>query len=150
MSIAENRTIMHRNVASKLYGFVPEEIGVALEDFRKILERSGVEPDGTLFFSMLSEPTADVMAAELFMGIKEDDPKFPEEEEVSFRSYFEVRDLVTIRILEDFDARSQTAYWELANYLDGNGLRQKTPVFVEYKNRPEGGTFVEMSVGAVS
>ncbi|KZE38544.1 lactoylglutathione lyase [Bhargavaea cecembensis] len=149
MSVAENRSITHRNIVSKLYSFVPAEIGIALEDFRGILERHGVTPDGRLFFAMLSEPTAEVMTAELFMGIGEDDFTPPADEEVMFRSYFEVRNLHTIRIMEDIDAQSQIAYWELAKNVDESGLHQTTPVFVEYKQSPRGGTYVEMSVGAV-
>lgn len=149
MIVAENRSIKHRNVVSKLYSFVPSEIGIALEDFRGILEQHGVTPDGRLFFSMLSEPTADVMTAELFMCIEENDITLPPEEEVMFRSYFEIRNLHTIRLMEDIDAQSQIAYWELAKYVNEGGLHQTTPVFVEYKQSPQGGTYVEMSVGAV-
>ncbi|SEI77981.1 protein of unknown function [Bhargavaea ginsengi] len=149
MIVAENRSIKHRNIVSKLYSFVPAEIGIALEDFRGILEQHGVTPDGRLFFSMLSEPTANVMTAELFMGIEEGDITLPPEEEVMFRSYFEIRNLHTIRLMEDIDAQSQVAYWELAKHVDAGGYHQTTPVFVEYKQSPQGGTYVEMSVGAV-
>lgn len=147
MNITENRMIRHRNVASKRYSFVPAEIGLAFEDFRTILQPHGANVDGRLFFTMLNEPIAEVMTAELHMGIKEDDLTIPAEEEVIFRSYFEVKGLAKIRLMDDFDEQSQVAYWALYDHVKKGNLQQKTPVFVEYKQAPDGNTYVEMSVG---
>ena len=145
--IVENHEIAYRNVASKLYQFAPEEIEMAFKDFDDILTSQDYHPTGDLFFSILSDPTAEVMTAEIFLPIKEDHFANQSEEDVSFRSYFFVKPLLMKRIKEDFDAQSQIKYWELMEHLERGRMNQRTPMFVEYKSSFAGDVYVEMSLG---
>ncbi|WP_153463050.1 DUF5085 family protein [Sediminibacillus terrae] len=145
--ITENHQIAYRNVVSKYYNFVPEEIDIAMKDFDSILERQGLHTNGNMFFSILSNPTEEVMTAEIFLTIEEDKFKNDTDEQMFFRSYFSVKPMIMSRILEDFDAASQEKYWELVQYLQQRGFTQKTPVFVEFKNSFKGRNYVEMSIG---
>ena len=147
--ILGNHQITYRNVASKLYNFVPEEIDLALSDFDRILTSYGYHPTGPIFFSMISEPTAEIMTAELFLPIAENYFRIPKEEEINFRSYFCVDNLVMARITESFETQSQEKYWALFDYLEEQGLKQKTPVFVQFKKTQTNRTYAEMSLGVV-
>ncbi|ENH96042.1 lactoylglutathione lyase [Gracilibacillus halophilus YIM-C55.5] len=139
--------IAYRNVVSKYYHFRPEEMEQAFEDFVSILEENGYHPTGDMFFSILSDPTADEMTVEIFLPIEEDSIRKDIDEQVFFRSYFSIKPMVMTRVTENFDEQSQVKYWELVEYLQKNDLEQRTPIFVVYKKTQSGRTYVEMSVG---
>ncbi|NBJ70446.1 MULTISPECIES: DUF5085 family protein [Clostridia] len=146
--IVEHHHIAHTNVVSKYYQFVPEEMELAIKDFQSILEKGGYHPDGRMLFTILSEPTSEIMQAEIFLPIVENNfTKLDEEQQANFHSYFSVKPMIMTRIMDDFEAASQVKFWELMNYIRRNGLEQKTPVFVEYKTSHMGRRYVEMSVG---
>ncbi|WP_164216036.1 DUF5085 family protein [Virgibacillus sp. YIM 98842] len=145
--IINNHQIAHRNVVSKYYNFLPEEIDVAIKDFDSILEEQGYHTNGTMFFSIISDPTEEVMTAEIFLTIDEDHFINKTEEEMFFRSYFLVSPMVMTRVMDNFDEVSQVKYWEIINYIKRNRLKQQTPMFVEFKNSHSGRNYVEMSVG---
>lgn len=144
--IVENHQIAYRNVASKLYRFVPEEMNLAISDFDNILSENGYHPDGRMFFSIISDPTDEVMTVEVFLSIEESQFHLNSDEEVNFHSYFSVNHMIMTRITDDFDEQSQVKYWELMDYLKRHHMTQKTPVFVEYKSSHSGQIYVEMSV----
>lgn len=145
--IVENHKIAHRNVVSKYYNFIPAEIDAAFRDFNAILEKSELHADGTMFFSIISDPTEEVMTAEIFLTVEEGDFKNNTDEQMYFRSYFSVDPMIMTRITDDFDEQSQVKYWELINYIRQHGMEQRTPVFAEFKRSQSGRTYVEMSVG---
>jgi|SRR5699024_1053868 len=145
--IFENHQIAYPNVVSKYYNFVPEEIELAIKDFDEILERHGYHSNGTLFFSIISDPTDEIMTAELFLSIKESNFHIDSEEQMYFRSYFNVKPMIMTRVMEDFDSVSQVKYWELMDYMKRHGMKQRTPIFVEFQMNHQGDSYVEMSVG---
>lgn len=147
--IVENHQIAYRNVASKLYNFLPEEIDIALNDFDEILTGHGYHPTGVIFFSIISDPTAEVMTAQLFLPIAESHFTFPKEEEINFSSYFIVDNLLMTRVTENYEVQSQVKYWELFAYLKEHNMTQKTPVFVQFKKTRSNRTYAEMSLGVL-
>ncbi|TQR18279.1 DUF5085 family protein [Psychrobacillus soli] len=147
--IVENHQIAYRNVASKLYNFLPEEIDIALNDFDEILTEHGYHPTGAIFFSIISDPTAEVMTAQIFLPIAESQFSFPKEVEVNFSSYFNVDNLLMTRITENYEVQSQVKYWELLAYLKEHTMTQKTPVFVQFKKTRSERTYAEMSLGVL-
>lgn len=149
MMIVENQQIAYRNVASKLYNFLPEEIDIALKDFDMILTSNDYHPTGTIFFTIISDPTSEIITAELFLPIMENYFSLPKEEEVNFRSYFAVDNLLMTRIRDNFDEQSQVKYWELFDYMKQHRLSQKTPVFVQFKRTKSNQAYVEMSLGVI-
>lgn len=147
--IVENHQIAYRNVASKLYNFLPEEIDVALNDFDEILTAHGYHPTGAIFFSIISDPTAEVMTAQLFLPIAENHFSISKAVEVNFSSYFNVDHLLMTRITENYEVQSQVKYWELFAYLKEHNMTQKTPVFVQFKKTRSNRTYAEMSLGVL-
>ncbi|MGX4669005.1 DUF5085 family protein [Cerasibacillus sp. JNUCC 74] len=145
--ITPNYHIAYRNVASKYYRFVPEEIDLALKDFQSILEKNGYQLNGSILFTILSDPTSEVMDAEIFLPIIENIITIDDQEQIYFHSYLSIKPMIMTRVLNNFESQSQTKYWELMNYIRMNGMKQKTPVFVEYKTSYMGRHYVEMSVG---
>ncbi len=147
--VVENHKIAYRNVASKYYRFSPEEIDLAVEDFVAILAEYDCQPTGTIFYAMISDPTEEVMTAELFLPIEEDLFNIPASEEIAFRSYFSVDQMLMTRVMKDFETDSQVKYWELFGHMEERNLKKRTPVFVEIKQSPEGENYAEMSVGVL-
>ena len=148
--IVENHQIAYRHVASKLYNFVPEEIEIAFQDFDRILTKYGYHPSGAIFFSIISDPTAEVMTAQIFLPIAESHFSIPKEEEVYFTSYFNVDNLLMTRIKDNFEIQSQEKYWELFSYMEHNNMTQKTPIFVQYKKaKTSNQIYAEMCLGVL-
>ena len=147
--IVENHQIAFRNVASKFYNFLPEEIDLAIKDFDTILSDYGYQADGKIFFSIISDPTAEVMTAELFLRVEESYFDIPKQEEIDFRSYFLVNHMIMTRIIADFELQSQVKYWELIEYIKEHKMTQKTPIFVELITNQAGQSYAEMSVGVL-
>lgn len=145
--IFTNHQIAYRNVASKVYRFSPEDIEVAIGDLQSILDSSGYELNGAVFFSIISDPTDEVMTAEIFLPIEESHFVNQTEEAVYFNSYFFIKPMLMTRIMDEFNEQSQVKYWELLDYIKRHDLNQKTPVFIEFKSSRAGQTYVEMSVG---
>src|SRR5699024_4673784 len=145
--ITENHQIAYRNVVSKYYNFYPEEINVALKDFDTILTENGFNPDGTMHCSILSDPTAEVMTAEINLQNKESNYNNQTDEQMYFRRKLNIKLMIMTRVMEELDDQSQIKYCELIDYIKRNGLKQKTAVFVEFKSSHTGRTYVEMSVG---
>lgn len=145
--IAKNHQITYKNVASKYYNFLPEEIELAFADLDQILENYGFHVKDQLFFSIISDPTAPVMTAEIFRPIEEDDfLPMPKSEDIRFRSYFSVNGMLMTRITDHYDEQSQKKYWELVEHIQMNNLVQSSPVFVEFKRSHSGTAYVEMCV----
>lgn len=146
--IIENHQIAYRNVASKYYNFVPEEIDLAFQDFDQILSSHGYNTADVMFFSIISDPTASVMTAEIFRPIEENDiSQISSEEDVSFRSYFSIDGMLMTRITDQFDEQSQVMFWELAEHIQQHNFSQSSPYIVEYKRSHSGTVYAEMSVG---
>ncbi|SHM54740.1 DUF5085 family protein [Gracilibacillus kekensis] len=145
--IVENHRIAHRNVASKYYRFYPDEIELAVQDFQSILEKHDYHPDGRMLFSILSDPTSEIMSAEIFLPIWENTFTIQEQEEIKFHSYLSISPMIMTRVTDDFNEQSQVQFWELMNYINQNSFQQNTPVFAEYKTTHSGSIFLEMSVG---
>lgn len=144
-----NHKVAYRNVASKYYAFRPEEIDKAIDNFRMILEGSGLHLSGNMFFSIISNPQSEIMTAEIFLTVEEDTIKglVDLKEDIRFRSYFTLSPMVMTRLMENFDHESQKIFWGLLGFLQVNQLEQTTPVFVEYKKSLSGLDYVEMSIG---
>lgn len=115
--IVENHHIAHRNVVSKYYRFLPEEITAAFEDLDRILEKHGYHTNGNLFFTILSDPTDETMIAEIFMTIDEDHFQLETDEQIFFESYYSVYPMIMTRVTEDVEEQSQVKYWELMKYI---------------------------------
>lgn len=145
--VFENYEIAYRNVASKYYNVAPEELDEAVKDFLQILLDNECDPIGTMFYSIIIESTDGIMTVEIFMPILKDYIKVPEDEQVYFRSYFNVKPMIMTRVLNNIEVESPKKHRELHAYIRRNGLQQKTPVFVEYKLNHENEMYVEMSVG---
>jgi hypothetical protein len=152
--IVENHRIAYRNVASKIYQFYPEEIHLAITDFDEILRKHGYHSNGNTFFSIVSDPADEIMAAEIFLSIEESHFQIPEEENIFFRSYFSVEEshfqipeeeniffrsyfsvypMIMTRIVQHVEELSQVKYWELIEYMKNHNLKQRTPVFIDFK-----------------
>lgn len=145
--IFENYELAYRNVVSKYYNVAPEEMDEAIKDFHQILVDNNYHPVGIVFYCMIVEPVADVMTVEIFMPIKENHFHIQTDEQMYFRSYFNIKPMIASRVLNEFDKESPKRYRELLTFIRRNGLQQRTPMFVEYKFTYQNELYVEMSIG---
>lgn len=145
--IFESHKIAYQNVVSKYYKFSPEDIDEAIQDFHQILDEQGYHVSGSIFYSLISEPTEEIMVAEIFLPIEENTFTNQTKEEMFFRSYFTIQPMIMTRVFDEFDEQSQVKYWDLIHYISLHGLEQRTPVFFEFKTNNNGKHYLEMSVG---
>ncbi|GEN32012.1 hypothetical protein HNQ35_002415 [Cerasibacillus quisquiliarum] len=145
--IFDNHRIHYRNVVSKYYKFTPAEIDAAISDFVQLLDQLGYHPVGRYFYALLSEPTDELMVAEIFIPIEENDFHNTSNEEMYFRSYFNIEPMVMTRVMENYEEEAQIKYWDLMRFIKNRGLEQKTPMFFEFKSSNNGKAFVEMGFG---
>lgn len=143
----DNHKIAYRNVVSKYYQFVPVEIELAFKDFEAFLDKHHYHPTGIVFFSIMSDPTEEIMTAEIFFGIEEEQFNVESEDYLRFRSYFSVSPMLMTRVEGNINEQAQVKYWELIERLNHHGLEQATPIFVEYKRTHSDKSYIEMSVG---
>ena len=64
--VNDKHAISYKNVVSKLYRFLPEEIHMAFEDFEGLLTKHGYNTTGDMFFAIMSNPFDELMVAEIF------------------------------------------------------------------------------------
>lgn len=100
------------------------EIDKVFSDFQNILENNHYTLDGSIIFSILSDPTSEIMDAEISLPIVEDQFTMREriKEEFNFHSYFPINPMIMTRVTENFDELSQVKYWELMDYIKGNNF----------------------------
>ncbi|SEO94683.1 protein of unknown function [Amphibacillus marinus] len=139
--------IAYRNVASKYYHCKSEDLQLAFEDFTAILERNMYHPTGDMFFALISDPTEDEMIVEIFLPIQESVFQAVNGEQIYFQSYYTIKPMVMTRITENFNQLAQDKYWELFSFLHQHDYKQRTPIFVEYKQTKNNHPYIEMGIG---
>ncbi|MBM7541138.1 DUF5085 family protein [Amphibacillus cookii] len=139
--------IAYRNVASKYYHCKSEDLQLAFEDFTAILERYQYHPTGDMFFALMSDPTEDEMIVEIFLPIQESVFRSIEGEQIYFQSYYAIKPMIMTRIKDHFIQQAQDKYWELFSFIHQHKFKQRTPIFIEYKQTRNNQSYIEMGVG---
>lgn len=122
-----NDAIRFTNVVSKKYRFHYKNMDNIIKNFFRDLVSQKLTIKGPLFYSINNVPLDEMVNAEFFMPIAED--SIVEKDDLTFRSYFAIENMVSICLYHDFERNTEFAYQLLLEYMDQHGLSLATPFF---------------------
>lgn len=120
-------SIRYTNVLSKKYSFHHHDMNEVIEGFFDDIVKSTATVKGPFFYSINNVPTDEIVYAEFFMPVEQNDVDVPEG--MFFHSYFNIEDMVTFCVYERVEEATEIAYGHLIAYIHQNRLRQVTPIF---------------------
>ena len=119
--------IRYKNVISRRYQFHYDEMNQVMADFEKDVRKLNVTLNGPLFYSINNVPMDEILLAEFFMPIEEEQIEVMDD--MYFHSYFSIEDMVSLSIFDQFETKTEMAYAALFQYIEENDARQVTPIF---------------------
>jgi len=120
-------SIRYTNVISKGYYFHYKDMNQIMEQFASEIVEVNATVKGPLFYSINNVPMDEMIYAELFMPVYED--KVELKEDMYYHSYYNIENMITIGIHEQFETTTEVAYATLMHYMETNQLKQITPIF---------------------
>ncbi|RJX39128.1 DUF5085 family protein [Paenibacillus pinisoli] len=120
-------SIRFTNVISKKYYYHFNDMKTVMESF--INEIIGVHATvkGPLFYALYNVPLDEMMMAEFFMPVEEDQVELPED--MRYHSYYNIEDMLGVAIHKQFETATEEAYASLIQYMNLNGYTQITPIY---------------------
>lgn len=118
--------IRYERVLSKNYEFYYEEMGKNLSHFSEEIKALGIHPNGPLFYTVNNVPKDERMKGTFFLPVKEE---VHTTGELKFHSYYSVEQMMSMRILNDFEANTQAAYSAMFQLMQASNMQQITPPY---------------------
>lgn len=125
--IIEEQSIAYTNVISKEYYFHYTEMEEVLKEFMSSIIDANLTIKGPMFYALKNMPSNEMMYIELFMPIKEE--KIPQLEDMRFRSYYYVDNMLMRRYTGDFEKLTKHVYAEMFQYIEKEGLTMVSPIY---------------------
>lgn len=125
--INPNDAIRYTNVVSKTYRFHYKNMDEIINQFLIEIVQQKATIKGPLFYSMNNVPMDEMVHAEFFMPIEEDNLEVMKD--TYFHSYYAIEDMISICLFDQFEKNTEIAYYMLLEYMDKNDLNQMTPFF---------------------
>lgn len=125
--IIEEQSIAYTNVISKEYYFHYTEMEEVLTEFMTSIVDANLTVKGPMFYALKNMPSNEMMYIELFMPIHED--QNPQLEDMRFRSYYYVDNMLMKRYTGDFEKLTKHAYAEMFQYIEEEGLTMVSPIY---------------------
>ncbi|MFD0588497.1 DUF5085 family protein [Paenibacillus sp. GCM10027627] len=120
-------SIRYTNVISKRYRYHYSDTNDVMESFLNDVGDTKATIKGPLFYSINNLPMDEMVNAEFFMPVYEN--QVETRENMYFHSYYNIEDMITFCIHDQFETATEEAYGALMHYMDQNGLQQVTPIF---------------------
>jgi len=98
-----------------------------MESFINDIIKVNATVKGPMFYSINNVPMDEMVNAEFFMPVQED--KVEIVEDMSFHSYFNIENMITFCLYDQFEKTTEVGYSILLQYIQQNQLRQVTPIF---------------------
>ncbi|MBC1476012.1 DUF5085 family protein [Listeria grandensis] len=127
--VVEEEKIAHKNVISKQYWIHYTDFEKALDDFINMVLKEGMTLKGNIFYSLNNVPVDENMHIEIFIPVHED--YYFGSNELTFRSYFLIDQMIMSRYTGDYRKFTEFAYAEILTHMDMKDLEQITPFFHE-------------------
>jgi len=125
--INPNDSIRFTNVVSSKYSFHYSEFKEVMQNFIESVVRCDASVNGPLFYSINNVPKDEMVSAEFFIPVEED--QINGTGGMKFHSYFCVEDMISICLYQNFQQQTEVAYALLLEYVAQNQLKQVTPIF---------------------
>ncbi|WP_138755913.1 DUF5085 family protein [Paenibacillus sinopodophylli] len=120
-------SIRYTNVISKKYRYHYNEMNAIMESFVTDIIKINATVNGPLFYSINNVPMDEMVEAEFFMPVIENQVDVIED--MHFHSYFNIEDMITYCVYNEVETTTEIAYGYLLEYIKQNHLRQVTPIF---------------------
>ncbi len=144
--ISYHQSIHEMNVVSCLYQVNLSDLSVAFNDFITNITSAGYTIAGQLFYSINSDLSqTENMIAELFIPIEEDNCKIGDR--FSFRTYFQLTDMMVTRVQGDTERDFSEAIRMLMDEIVNKDLEIKTPTFYKVYLTDSGESFTDIMLG---
>lgn len=129
ITIGENQDLQFERVISRYYRVSPENFSQTFEDFIQILFSKGYSSDGPFFYSINSGLLEDgTVTLQLFLPVSEENQNNLPEDFI-YSSYFQVLNMIAIRVLGDSEVAISKGLKKLSTYLKRRRYKEKTPTF---------------------
>lgn len=116
----------YERVLSKNYEFHYKDMKEYLQQFLEEVKALGVHPSGPLFYALNNVPRDERMKVEFFIPVKEEvDTKG----KMKFHSYYSVENMMSMRILNDFEEKTGEAYSAMTKFMNASEMNQITPPY---------------------
>lgn len=125
--INPNDSIKVKNVLSRKYVFHYEEMDQHIEDFINDVFKQTQNIKGPLFYTMNNVPKDEITHVEFFMPVEDDSVSLLDD--MHFQSYYNIENMVSICVQNNFEMNTEIAYGMLFQYMEENYLKQVTPIF---------------------
>lgn len=137
--------IRYERVLSKNYEFHYTEMGKYLDLFLTEVKALGAHPNGPLFYALNNVPRDERMKVEIFLPVKEE---IDTKGSMKFHSYYGIESMISMRILDDFENKTQEAYSAMFQFMNASKMRQITPPyhFVDQAGKQQ---FVTIKIGYI-
>lgn len=135
--------IRYENVLSKNYEFYYKDMSANLEAFLGEIKTMGVHPKGPVFYALNNVPKDERMKVEFFLPVREE---IDAGEGMKFHSYYSVENMMSMRILGDFERKTEETYSAMLQFMQQADLIQITPPY-HIIDRVGNQNFVTIKIG---
>lgn len=118
--------IRYERVISKNDTFYYKEMTQNLSRFLEEIKALGAHANGPLFYTMNNVPKDEKMKATFFLPVKE---QVHTTGELKFHSYYSIEQMMSMRILNDFESNTQAAYSAMFQLMQDSNMQQITPPY---------------------
>ncbi|WP_186577125.1 DUF5085 family protein [Aquibacillus kalidii] len=125
--INSSDSIKYKNVISKKYTFHFKDMEQKLKEFINEIDQLQLKVKGPLFYSLNNVPRDEVMHAEFFMPVINENVQV--NEQMYFHSYYSIDHMISTIVYNDVEKVTEEAYASLFHYMEQNKLYQVTPIF---------------------
>lgn len=125
--ISTDDSIRYQNVVSKRYHFFYTDMTKYMQEFLEEIKRRGLHPHGKIFYTLNNVPKDENMDVEFFLPVREENVE--SQGEFHYHSYYEVENMISTRVVGDFEQNTQVAYSALNSFMTTMNLKQITPPF---------------------
>ena len=116
----------YERVLSKNYEFHYKDMGKYLQQFMDEVKALGVHLNGPLFYTLNNVPFDERVKVEFFIPVKEEvDTKG----DMKFHSYYSVENMMSMRILNNFEQKTEEAYAAMIQLMNASEMNQITPPY---------------------
>lgn len=146
-TIGENQKLQYKNVISTFYEVRLENLSQVFEEFLVSVFQAGYTADGPFFYCINSFPSlTGELLIQTFIPVAEAH-EFDLPKDFIYQSYFQVLDLIGIRVKGEQEKLIHEAKGELLSYIARRRLPIRTPMFYLVAIGDDDSIYTDLLVG---
>ena len=129
MYINPRDSIKLSNVVSQKYKCNINNLSDTINSFLESLNDNKLIPKGLCLYSITNVPLDGVIEGEFYISVKNE--LINNLNGLEYHTYFCIENMISTCIYENFEEKTEEAYYILLKYIEEKKLKQLTPVFIE-------------------